>query len=99
MELFTLEWQHSLQKQFSCCGQGKERMIDLVQCLETNQFVPLFSVTRNGKGLNTIEQATQVESLKKKAMLPPVSGKIRKVKTSKTDDKGTNNGIKRGCLQ
>lgn len=66
---------------------------------EPNHFVPLFSVTRNGKGQNMIEQMTQTGSLKKKAMPPPVSGEIRKVKTSKTDDKGTNNGIKRGCLE
>ena len=32
-------------------------------------------------------------------MLPQVAGEIPKVKTSKTDDKGTNNGIKRGCLE
>jgi len=37
---------------------------------EPNHFVPLFSVTRNGKGQNTIEQTTQPGNLKKKAMPP-----------------------------
>ena len=66
---------------------------------EPNHFVPLFSVTRNGKGQNTIKETTQAGSLKKKAMPPPISGEIRKVKTSKTDDKGTNSGMKKGCLE
>ena len=66
---------------------------------EPNHFVPLFSITRNGKGQNMIEQMAQAGSLKKKVMPPQVAGEIPKVKTSKTDDKGTNNGINRGCLK
>ena len=40
MGLSTLEWQHSRQKQFSCYGQGKEVIIDLVRGLSQITLFP-----------------------------------------------------------